>query len=93
MELFRNVEIDFNQPGSGKPAKMYANVTEDQYEILVDRDNLEVPAKNLVMPLYAQLTPTGDVGHYILRLSYVTGVKLWEPPPDSGIAREWPERV
>ncbi|MEV0236832.1 hypothetical protein [Nonomuraea sp. NPDC050786] len=86
-ELFRNVEITY-AGDDGTPRKLYAQVSEGQYEMLLNPNDLAEPPDKVVMSVYAQLTPTGDVAPRVIRLSWVTGMQLWEPPPDSGIARE-----
>lgn len=86
-ELHRNVEITY-MSGSGKNT-LYARVTEGQYELLVNRgDN-----PNASMSVYAQLTPTGEVGPRVIRLAWLTDVRLWSPPAACGIAREWPDAL
>ncbi len=88
-ELFRNVKIEA-VTDTGQPYTLYANVTDGQYEILMDRGNYPDSA---VMSVYGQITPMGEVGPRVFSLRYVSDVQLWEPPPGCGIAREWPDRV
>ncbi|MEU7857876.1 hypothetical protein [Nonomuraea sp. NPDC049141] len=86
-ELFRAVEIAY-AGDDGISHVLYARVGEGQYEILLNPNDLVAPPEDVVMSVYAQLTPTGDVGPRVIRLSWVTGMKLWEPPLDCGFARE-----
>ncbi|MDP4501099.1 hypothetical protein [Nonomuraea turcica] len=86
-ELFRNVEITY-EGDDRTPRKLYAQVSEGQYEMLLNPHDLAAPPGQVVMSVYAQLTPTGGVVPRVIRLSWVTSMQLWEPPPDSGIVRE-----
>ncbi len=88
-ELFRNVTIAY-KGDDGTRETLYARVGEAQYELLINRDSLAAPARNVVTSVVAQLTPTGEVGRYTIRLGWVTDVHLWDPPAGSGIARAWP---
>jgi hypothetical protein len=82
-ELNRYLKIETMNKGT-----LYARVTDGQYEVLTDRGN---HSEEAIVPLYAQSTPTGDVGKWVVRLKDVEDAQLWEPTAESGFAREWPE--
>ncbi|MGR6921094.1 hypothetical protein ACU635_43220 [[Actinomadura] parvosata] len=86
-ELFRNVEITYCGD-DGMPHVLYAQISEGQYEMLLNPHDLAAAPDDIVMSVYAQLTPTGDVAPRTIWLSWVTKVTLWEPPPDAGIVRD-----
>lgn len=86
-ELHRNVAITYTSASGSNT--LYARVTNGQYELLVNHDD----NKDATMSVYAQLTPSGEVGPRGIRMAWVTGVQLWTPPRDCGIVRTWPDAL
>jgi hypothetical protein len=93
-ELWHNVLISYDN-GEGGTNTLYANVSDGQREMLGNRDDLVAQAApdHVVMSVWAQLTPTGDISPRIIHLDWVTGVDFWEPGLNSGLARDFPNRL
>ncbi len=88
-EPFRNIQIFYND-AEGNTSVLYANVSEAQYELIASPGNYP---DDTVLTIYGQLTPEGEMYPRIMKLEWVTGFDLWEPSPDSGLARLWPHRL